>query len=268
MPFASTKTFNRYYAEFSRSSRSSPASLHAFLVAAQRQLYRDLYAEKTAEIYARAKLRDRNWIIAALRGGSTKKLAATANFISWPRSISGRDGSGKMLSEPEAPSSVPKPWLTTSSVLRVKECVVADPFEWPKPASVEDYSALLRRGNQKPAPGPDQWEKWFIEAFSEFALRLVLDLHNYIVMHSRFPGDLEDIPTSPIVVSGVTNQGGPASPLKAIYTTSLGHSYLDDIATQDSDSLVISTANSLYADPQLRDDSLRVKVTMVNETPN
>jgi hypothetical protein len=56
-------------------------------------------------------------------------------------------------------------------------------------------------------------------------------------------------PTAPIVVSGVTKQGGPASPLKAIYTTSLDHRYLDDIAAQDPDRLVITTVNALKADP-------------------
>ncbi|KAJ7503894.1 hypothetical protein B0H11DRAFT_2352779 [Mycena galericulata] len=417
MSFASMKTFNHYAAEFSRSSPSPSLSLLQFLATARRQLHKDLYAEKTAEIYARAKLQDRNRMIAALRGGSTKKLAATANFVSLPRSISSGDGSGKMLSEPEAvkeetrayfsklygrlpPVTVPKPWLTTPSVLRVKEHIQTDPFEWPKPASIADFRALLRRGNQKPSPGPDQWEKWCIKALSDSALALVLDLHNYTVMHSRFPGDLKDMwitmfhkrglltdltnwrglflsnflanspiswltirltayssrmgivpetqvavqqgvqtrdlmsflagiqtwaerhketvvalkrdqmkgfdylapegfydvirayglpeaiieidrasqtdteccirtfygPTSPILVSGVTKQGGPASPLKAIYTTSLGHRYLDDLAAQHPDSLVITTANALNADPHLPNDSLRVVVTMVEAT--
>ncbi|KAJ7687241.1 hypothetical protein B0H17DRAFT_939568, partial [Mycena rosella] len=321
-------------------------------------------------------------MIAALHGGSTKKLAATANFISLPQSISAGNGSGNMLSEPNAvmeetrdyfsklygrlpPVTTPKPWLTTPSILWVKERVLADPFV----------------GNQKPSPGPDQWEKWCIKALSDFALALVLDLHNYSVMHSRFPGDLKDMwitmfhkrglltdltnwrglflsnflanspiswlmtrltayslrlrivpetqvavqkgvqsrdlmsflvgmkgfdylapegfydavrayglpqsiidldlasqtgtecrirtfygPTSPIVVSGVTKQGGPASPLKAIYTTSLGHRYLDDIAAQHVDSLVITTANALSADPHLPNDSSQVVVTMVEAT--
>ncbi|KAJ7837615.1 hypothetical protein B0H13DRAFT_1733192 [Mycena leptocephala] len=73
-------------------------------------------------------------------------------------------------------------------------------------------------------------------------------------------------PTSPIVVSGVTKQGGPASPLKAIYTTSLGHRYLDDIAVQSPDSLLIATTNTLNADPHLPNDSYKVLVTMVEAT--
>ncbi|KAJ7314774.1 hypothetical protein DFH08DRAFT_1040952 [Mycena albidolilacea] len=73
-------------------------------------------------------------------------------------------------------------------------------------------------------------------------------------------------PTSPIIVNGVTKQGGPASPLKAIYTTSLGHRFLDDVAAQDVDRLLITTSNALKADPHLRDDSLQVLVTMVEAT--
>ncbi|KAJ7070327.1 hypothetical protein B0H15DRAFT_737458, partial [Mycena belliarum] len=229
----------------------------------------------------------------------------------------------------------PKPWLTTPSVLCVKERVKADPFEWPKPASVSDFRALLRRGNQKPSPGPDQWEKWCIKALSDYALALVLDLHNYSVAVQQgvqtrdlmsflagvqtwgerhketvyalkrpqmkgfdylapegfydainaygLPSSIIDIdrasqtdtqcrirtfygPTAPIVVSGVTKQGGPASPLKAIYTTSLGHRYLDDIAAMDTDGLVITTTNALNADPHLPDDSLRILVTMAEAT--
>ncbi|KAJ7168161.1 hypothetical protein C8R43DRAFT_877023, partial [Mycena crocata] len=212
MSYTSMKAFNHYAAEFSRScSSSSPSvSLLKFLIAARRQLHKDLYAQKVAEIYARAKLQDRNRMIAALRGGSTKKLAATANFVSLPRSISTADGSEDLVSEPDAvmeetreyfstlygrlpPVDAPKPWLTTPSVLRVKDRVEADPFLWPHPASVDDFRALLRRGNQKPSPGPDQWEKWCIKSLSDFALSLVLDLHNYMVMNSCFPGDLKDM---------------------------------------------------------------------------
>ena len=42
-------------------------------------------------------------------------------------------------------------------------------------------------------PGPDEWEKWCIKNLSDFALSLVLDLHNYEVMHSKFPGDVKDM---------------------------------------------------------------------------
>ncbi|KAJ6597808.1 hypothetical protein DFH09DRAFT_903739 [Mycena vulgaris] len=324
-------------------------------------------------------------MIAALREGSTKRLAATGSFISLPRCINAGDGSGRLITEPLAvmeetreyfstlygrlpPVAKPKPWLTIPSV---------EP-------SIDDFRALLRKGNQRPSPGPDQWEKWCIKSLSDTVLSLItilvgiLDLHNYIVMHSRFPGNLKDMwitmfhkrglltdltnwrglflsnflanspiswltsrltayssrmgiipeiqvavqqgvqtrdlmsflagikgfdylapegfydairayglpqsiidldralqtdphcriktyhgPTSPIVVSGVTKQGGPKSPLKAIYTTSLGHRYLDDIAASDTAVLVISTTNALNADPG---DAMQVTATMAEAT--
>ncbi|KAJ7670180.1 hypothetical protein DFH06DRAFT_981250 [Mycena polygramma] len=129
-------------------------------------------------------------MLATLYGGSTKKLAATGAFVSLLRTISACDDPDKLLSDPEAvmeetcqyfsslygrlpPTVIPKPWLTTPSVL--------------------SFRALLRRGNQKPSPGPDQWEKWCVKAVSDDALSLVLDLHNYVVMNSCFPGDLKDM---------------------------------------------------------------------------
>jgi hypothetical protein len=48
----------------------------------------------------------------------------------------------------------------------------------------------------------------------------------------------------PIIVDGVTKQGGPMSLFKATITTSLGHCYLDDLASLDPDCVVIqSTSN-------------------------
>jgi hypothetical protein len=181
-----------------------------YLVSKRRRLNKELYAEKMREIFSRAKLQGRNRMIAALRGGSTKKLAATGVFVSLPQVISVCNDPDTLPSDPETvmeetreyfstlygrlpPVSVPKPWLTTPSVLNVKDRVQADPFEWPKPASVARFRALLRKGNQKPSPGPDQWEKWCVKALSDNALSLVLDLHNYVVMNSRFPGDLKDM---------------------------------------------------------------------------
>ena len=50
---------------------------------------------------------------------------------------------------------------------------------------------MLHRGNHRPAPGSDVWEKWCIKNLSDFTLSLILDLHNYEIMNSRFPGDVK-----------------------------------------------------------------------------
>jgi hypothetical protein len=80
-----------------------------------------------------------------------------------------------------------------SAVVDVKDRVTNNPFLWPRSASLTDFRALLRRGNNRPSPGPDGWEKWIIKSLSDDALNLVLDLHNYQVMNSRFPGDIKDM---------------------------------------------------------------------------
>ncbi|KDR77658.1 hypothetical protein GALMADRAFT_119768 [Galerina marginata CBS 339.88] len=79
---------------------------------------------------------------------------------------------------------LPKPWLTTPSVMEIKNRVTSDKFEWPRKASLADFRAMIRRGNHRPSPGPDRWEKWAIKSLSDSALSLVLDLHNYEVMNS------------------------------------------------------------------------------------
>jgi hypothetical protein len=39
--------------------------------------------------------------------------------------------------------------------------------------------------------------------------------------------------TDPLIISGVTKQGGPLSPLKSTLTTSLGHHWLNDLALSE-----------------------------------
>jgi len=57
---------------------------------------------------------------------------------------------------------------------------------------------MLRKGNHRPSPGPDGWEKWCVKNLSDDALTLVLDLHNYIVQNSFFPGNVKDM-TSTVI---------------------------------------------------------------------
>src|ERR1700683_2517989 len=52
---------------------------------------------------------------------------------------------------------------------------------------------MIRCGNNWPAPGPDGWEKWLIKSLSDETLILVMDLLNYIVVHSIFPGNVKDM---------------------------------------------------------------------------
>ena len=69
--------------------------------------------------------------------------------------------------------------------------------------------------------------------------------------------------TDPILVSGVTKQGGPLSPLKSTLTTSLGHHWLTDLASVTSGALLVSTHQARVGSPHTPADNLRVLVIMV-----
>ena len=185
-------------------------SLRDFILAKRKIINKDLYRERSNEVYSRAKRLDSSRISQALAGGSTRRLVQPAEFVPLPMSINTTDGSGKLLSSPDqvmaetrvyweklyARQPIPmmdKPWLLTDSVKRVKERVSSNPFTWPKKASLNDFRALIRRGNARPSPGPDGMEKWCVKSLSDFGLAPVLELHNYITIHSRFPGDTKDM---------------------------------------------------------------------------
>ena len=195
--------------DFERHQRPA-GTLLQFLAKKRRLLHKNFFAERSKEILLRAKLSDKNQIFATLRGGSTKRLVQSFPFIPLPLVVNDVDDAEKLICDPEGVKSttrkyfmklydhsrvpeLPKPWLTTPSVIDVQDRVKRDPFLWPRKASLADFRALLRRGNSQPSPGPDGWEKWVIKSLSDDALTLVLDLHNYQVLNSCFPGDIKDM---------------------------------------------------------------------------
>jgi Reverse transcriptase (RNA-dependent DNA polymerase) len=185
-------------------------SLRSLLLAKRKSVNQELYRERSNEIYARAKRYDSFRISQALAGGSTKRLVQAAEFVPLPMSINTIDGSGKLLTSPDevkdetrrywnklySRQPIPpmeKPWLTTKSVKEVFNRVSANPFIWPKSASLVDFRALIRRGNNRPSPGPDGTEKWCVKSLSDFSLTPFLVLHNYMTANSCFPGDIKDM---------------------------------------------------------------------------
>ncbi|KAF8228048.1 hypothetical protein L208DRAFT_1293455 [Tricholoma matsutake] len=90
------------------------------------------------------------------------------------------------------PPNKPKPWLNTPLVTIAKNCILDDPFICPMAATLADICAMLRKGNLRPSPGPDGWEKWCIKNLSDKVLQLVLNLHNYSIINASFPGDIKD----------------------------------------------------------------------------
>ncbi|KAF8231583.1 hypothetical protein L208DRAFT_1276393, partial [Tricholoma matsutake] len=353
-----------------------------------------------------------------LLGGSSKKLLSrSAAFVPLPMAVNSNSTPCIILTDPasvaeetrlyftglykcSAPPDKPKPWLTAPSVSIVKRRVMDDPFVWPIAANLADFHAMLHKGNPRPSPSPDRWEKWCVKNLSDKVLQLVLDLHNYSVINASFPGDIKDthltyfhkcgihtdlsnwrgllisnflanspmtwlnfklspyaarmgiIPETqvatqpgvqtcdlmsflsglktwshrtktplyllkrdqmkgfdylspkgfydactayglppaiaeldraaqsstqcfprtafgiadPIIVEGVTKQGGPMSPFKATITTSLGHRYLDDLASSDPDCVIIQSMSKLVNDPHLPDDAALLCFTMAKAT--
>ncbi|PPR01348.1 LOW QUALITY PROTEIN: hypothetical protein CVT26_015406 [Gymnopilus dilepis] len=140
-----------------------------------------------------------------LHGGSSKRMYPTA-FSSLPLAIcpdpnqspndivSGSEGVKDATIQyfvnlyhrtPRPPQH--KPWMECSSVQQVAERVDSEPFEWPRTLHLADLRRLLSKGNSRPTPGPDGWEKWFLRPLSDDALKPVLNLANYIISQSRFP---------------------------------------------------------------------------------
>jgi len=72
--------------------------------------------------------------------------------------------------------------------------------------------------------------------------------------------------TDPITISGVNKQGGLASPLKSVFTTSLGSYYLQDLLLDDKDALIISSSSMERCDPHLKDAEVKLMVGMVEAT--
>ncbi|KAJ7176388.1 hypothetical protein C8R43DRAFT_1057609 [Mycena crocata] len=200
--------YNRLARDFYRLPSNGQTFLQ-FATLAKRKLNRQLFSERVDEIKARKEKQDRVRITTALKSGSTKRLVNPSEFIEMPITINDLH-SDKLVSDPETvkeisreywstlydhkpPPMIPKPWLTSKSVVAIKQRVQDDPFVWPRLTTLPDFRALLRKGTPRPAPGRDQWEKWLIKSLSDRSLEVVLKLHNYIVMNARFPGDLKDM---------------------------------------------------------------------------
>jgi hypothetical protein len=149
-------------------------------------------------------------IAGALLGGSTRRLVSAVEYIGLPTAVNSLDGTGEVITDPEKCKKImrnyfqglyhhdelpiqPKPWMDSWLVAGIKDVVTEDPFIWPKLANMDDFCVMIRCGNHWPALGPDGWEKWLIKNLSDYVLGLVLDLHNFIIIFSNFPGNVKDM---------------------------------------------------------------------------
>ncbi len=204
----------KHHSDTLQSPSPSQSVLHC-LTNNRKLLHKCLFAKCLKEIITWAKLLDKRKIAAALLGNSTRKLTQNFDYILLPLAINDLaindlDNPERLICNPEEVKTtmmeyfrrlydhshtltLPKPWMNTLLILEVHSCITKDPFDWPRKASLADLWALLQKGNNHPSSGPDQWEKWMVKSPSDTVLSLVLDLLNYQVIKSRFPGDIKDM---------------------------------------------------------------------------
>ena len=70
-------------------------------------------------------------------------------------------------------------------------------------ATVKTFRSMLRKGNPRPAPGPDGWEKWWVKILSDRTISLVVNLHNYMVSNTVFPGNIKEVISVPLYKKGL-----------------------------------------------------------------
>ena len=152
-----------------------------FLTRVRKNLHKIRFAEEHQERERQTDKRSRSQAYQVLHGSSTKRLyphtisslplAITPNPDLEPDLILTGLQAVKtatityfqsLYSRTTRPPQV-KPWLTTPSVRQVAHRTSTDPFRWPQCLTNQDLRLLLRRGNARPTPGPDGWEKWFLK---------------------------------------------------------------------------------------------------------
>lgn len=106
------------------------------------------------------------------------------------------------LHRPTDAPDVPKPWLNSPAAAQMKARTATDDFIWPQTMTLEDLRAHLSRGNPKPSPGPDSWEKWALRQVSDDFLLLTLHLCNYMISANYFSPRLKQNFISPLYKRG------------------------------------------------------------------
>ncbi|KAK4695423.1 hypothetical protein P7C70_g8552, partial [Phenoliferia sp. Uapishka_3] len=108
------------------------------------------------------------------------------------------------LYEKEELEESDKPWMTCDAAKRFQSGAKEDPFVWPpKNLDLARYRFMLNRGNRKPSPGPDGWEKWCLALLSDRALTLPLKLLSHIVNTNYHSKELQQTYLLPLYKRGL-----------------------------------------------------------------
>ncbi|KAF5385930.1 hypothetical protein D9615_002408 [Tricholomella constricta] len=195
-----------------------------FMKGIRRQLNKLRFAEERICRMNNLEAQSSRQIASVLRGGSAKRLYSH-QFSTLPLAIApspntnpdhivtGPDGVKHstrqyfqdLYSRTSRPPQ-PKPWMTTPSVQQVASRIRTDPFQWPRQLHLSELRQLLAKGNTRPTPGPDGWEKWMIRKLPDHALDVVLRLANFVIMTSHFPPSVKDTN-----ISTIHKRGSPIS---------------------------------------------------------
>lgn len=127
----------------------SLVSTETWLIARRKTLAKELYNERSREAYEQSRKSDRQKIRTSLNSGSTKKLINTVTEFAGLPLVVNKVGSDELVADPEMvkeetrsyfkklydrppPPNVPKPWMDTPSVIKIRDKVNNDPFVWPQ----------------------------------------------------------------------------------------------------------------------------------------
>lgn len=195
------------WAEFVRMKRNKTAT--------------DLRKESRKSIAQVTNLGEQNDFKAALRGGAVKHLFEP-HHITNPPILHSTDADGKpiLVHKPEeklevftsyfekllkvdVPPPSTKPWLESPAAAMMKERTAGSAkLTWPLQVGVQDLRDLMSKGNSKPSPGPDGWEKWALRKCSDQFLSVIALIVNYIFTTNYWPDRLKQNFISPLYKRG------------------------------------------------------------------
>ncbi|KAK4700819.1 hypothetical protein P7C70_g5424, partial [Phenoliferia sp. Uapishka_3] len=173
------------------------------------------YAAKKAEIHARAAERRIKDLQAILAGQSASKvLGHEESTCLQPRVLQDPDDPTKILTskedihnatrrafnarfthDPIPRAQEDKFWMKSKKSQEFRAGSLKDPMIWPptEGVSLADIDGFLDRGNNRPSPGPDGWEKWPIKYLPEEMLEILRLLVDYITRTNYFGDGLNDL---------------------------------------------------------------------------
>ncbi|KAK4702921.1 hypothetical protein P7C70_g3293, partial [Phenoliferia sp. Uapishka_3] len=88
-----------------------------------------------------------------------------------------------------------KHWMKSKIAKAFQEGSKLDPLIWPPTNGIELHHLheFLERGNNRPSPGPDNWEKWPLKHLPAEMTEIVRMLVDYIVRNNYFEEGLNDL---------------------------------------------------------------------------